>query len=91
MTNQTSTTQPLSGQERVTKAMKAVTYLVIGFFTMMYGLILSTNFITQLNPLNSGMMYMVMMSSYGLVALMVLLLVHNAAKSFKQAFSSGGN
>jgi cytochrome c biogenesis protein CcdA len=91
MTDQTSTARPLSGHERVTKGLKALVYLVLGFFTMLYGLILSTNFITQMNPLNTGMMYLVMILSYGLVALLVLLLLHIAIKSFNQAFSGSGN
>ena len=91
MTAKTSTSLPLSGHERGIKGLKALMYLFIGFFTLIYGLILSTNFITQLDPLNTGTMYLVMILSYGLVSLLVLLLLHNAAKLFNQAFSGGGH
>ncbi len=55
--------------------------------TMLYGLIFATNFITQLNPLNTWVVYLAALISYGLVALIFVLLLLHANKSMTQAFT----
>ncbi len=87
MNQQSTTSKQLSGHQRLIKGLKAIACLAATFFAMVYGLILSTNFITQLNPLNTGIIYLASLLSYGLVALVIVFLLLYAGKSMTQAFS----
>jgi len=91
LNQQPVTRKQLSSHERLIKGLTAIFCLVATFFSMMYGLILSTNFITQLNPLNPGVIYLASGICYGLVALLVVFLLLYAGKSMTQAFSGTKN
>ena len=77
----------LSLRQRLKKGLMAAGCLVAAIFTMLYGLIFSTNFITQLNPLNSWVIFSASVISYGLVALAFIALLMYANRSMTKAFS----
>ncbi|TDR14659.1 hypothetical protein [Marinicella litoralis] len=77
----------LTAHQRLIKGLKAIAGLMATVFIMIYGLILTTNFITQLNPLNPGVIYLATGLSYGLLALTIVVLLLYAGKSMTQAFS----
>ncbi len=87
MKPQTVKSRQLTAHERLMKGLKAIACLVATIFTMIYGLIFSTNFITQLNPLNTGIIYLASVLSYGLLALIIVALLLYSGKSMTQAFS----
>ncbi len=91
MKAQTTKRKQLTAKQRLIQGLKAIACLATTFFIMIYGLILSTNLITQLNPLNPGIIYLATALCYGLVALLVVFLLLYAGKSMTQAFSGMTN
>jgi len=84
---QSAKNNKLSAKERTQQLLKALLCAVAAILVLIYGMILATNLITQLNPLNTTIVYVTGFICYGLVAVAFALLWHQANKSLTRVFS----
>ena len=77
----------LTAKERFGQLIKALLCALAAILVLVYGMILATNLITQLNPLNTGIVYTTAVVCYGGVGIMFVWLWHQVSKSLTRGFS----
>jgi hypothetical protein len=77
----------LTANERFRQLLKALLCALTAMVVLIYGMILVTNLITQLNPLNTTIVYTTAVLAYGGVALAFIGLWHQAGKALTRGFS----
>ena len=77
----------LTAKERSQQFIKALLCALAAILVLVYGMILATNLITQLNPLNTGIVYTTAVVCYGGVGIMFVWLWHQVSKALTRGFS----
>ena len=77
----------LSVKERSEQFIKAIVLAAAAIGVLIYGMILATNLITQLNPVNTGIVYTTAVLCYGGVGALFVWLWHLVNKSLTRGFS----
>jgi uncharacterized membrane-anchored protein len=84
---QTVNDNKLSAKERSQQFIKALLCALAAILVLIYGMILATNLITQLNPVNTGIVYTTAVVCYGGVGLVFVGLWHQVSKALTRGFS----
>lgn len=81
------TAEKLSYSARCKSALWALVYMVLAAVVLIYGVIFTTNILSQLNPLNNSLNVMIALGCYALVAATFYLLWRKCSHLLTQAFS----
>ncbi len=88
MTEPNQTHQPTTFTERLKGVCLVMAYLIAIIGVLLYGLIFTTNLLTQLNPATGWFYLAVGASCYTLVSLTIYLLYRKLMQAINRAFSS---